>query len=318
MGYVHCRVDRQAVGRAHPTISILRKIIMPPSALTFSLIIPAYNEEAGIAQVINDLTVDLAAMAGQYEVIVVNDGSRDRTKAILQTLSGIRVVEHPRNRGYGAALKTGMHLAQAPLIVITDADGSYPNGQIPHLVQLAQTADMVVGARIGANVQYSTLRRIPKWFLVRFAEWLTQTPIPDLNSGLRVFDKQIAQRFAPIFPDGFSFTTSITVAMLMNYCQVHYEPIDYRARLGQSKIRPIRDTLRFVQLILRTGMYFAPMRIFFPIALVLFGGFLLALGWDVFVRHDLTERSLLLLVASTQTAMFALVADMIDKRTKRL
>jgi glycosyltransferase involved in cell wall biosynthesis len=291
---------------------------MPPSALTFSLIIPAYNEEAGIAQVINDLTVDLASMQGQYEVIVVNDGSRDRTRAILQTLTGIRVIEHPRNRGYGAALKTGMAVAKAPLIVITDADGSYPNGQIPHLIELAQNADMVVGARIGANVQYSTLRRIPKWFLVRFAEWLTKTPIPDLNSGLRVFDKQIAQRFSPIFPDGFSFTTSITVAMLMNYCQVHYEPIDYRARLGRSKIRPIRDTLRFVQLILRTGVYFAPMRIFFPIALLLFGGFLVTLGLDIFVRHDLTERSLLLLLASSQTAMFALIADMIDKRTKRL
>jgi glycosyltransferase involved in cell wall biosynthesis len=291
---------------------------MQSSNLRFSLIIPAYNEVLGIERVITDLATTLGPLSGQYEILVINDGSNDGTGEILQRLSGIRVIEHPRNLGYGAALKTGIRFAQADRIVITDADGSYPNEQIPHLLELAQRADMVVGARIGENVEYPTLRKIPKWFLVRFAEWLTEMPIPDLNSGLRIFDREIAQRFLPIFPDGFSFTTSITVAMLMNRYIVHYEPIDYRARLGRSKIRPIRDTLRFVQLIVRTGVYFAPMRIFLPIAAVLFAGFLVTFSFDLFVRHDLTERSLLLLIAWTQTAMFALVADMIDKRTKRL
>ncbi|MFG0335969.1 MAG: glycosyltransferase family 2 protein, partial [Maioricimonas sp. JB049] len=145
--------------------------------------------------------------------------------------------------------------------------------------------------------------------------WMAHQEIPDLNSGLRVFRKSVAERFLSILPDGFSFTTTITLAMLTNRYAVHYEPIDYRPRVGRSKIKPIRDTLRFIQLILRTGMYFAPLRVFLPIAGLFFAGFLTTLFQDVFIRQDLTERTLILLVTSTQMGMFALLADMIDKRT---
>ncbi len=117
-----------------------------------------------------------------------------------------------------------------------------------------------------------------------------------------------------ILPNTFSFTTTITVAMLTNNYLVHYEPIDYHARQGKSKIKPIRDTLRFIKLILRTGLYFAPLKVFLPIAGLFFTGFMITLIQDVFVRDDLTERTLILLIAATQTAMFALLADMIDKR----
>ena len=284
----------------------------------FSLIIPAYNEQMGILPVLEELQAILNAAQCEYEIIVVNDGSTDQTGKILRTHRGIRLIEHRRNLGYGAALKTGIRHAKHPLIVITDADGTYPNERIPELVTLAIQADMVVGARIGANVSYSKIRRIPKWFLVHFAQWLTESRIPDLNSGLRVFRKSIAERFLNILPNTFSFTTSITVAMLMNNYLVHYEPIDYHHRLGKSKIKPIRDTLRFVQLILRTGVYFAPLRVFMPLAAVFFAGFLFTFFQDLFVREDLTERTLILLIASTQIAMFALLADMIDKRTGRL
>jgi hypothetical protein len=175
---------------------------------------------------------------------------------------------------------------------------------------------MVVGARTSANVEYSALRRVPKWFLKRFAEWLTRREIPDINSGLRVFRRDTAARFARILPDSFSFTTTLTLAMLTNGYTVHYEPIDYRRRVGRSKIKPIRDTLGIAQLILRTGMYFAPLRVFFPVALLFGAGFLVSLCIDVFARRDLTEATLVLLVASTQIAMFALLADMIDKRSR--
>jgi glycosyltransferase involved in cell wall biosynthesis len=284
----------------------------------FSLIIPAYNEQQGILPVLDHLQSILNHAQCSYELIVVNDGSTDETGKLLRSHRGIRLIEHRRNLGYGAALKTGIRHAKHPLIVITDADGTYPNERIPDLVKLATQVDMVVGARIGENVRYSKIRRIPKWFLVHFAQWLTQTKIPDLNSGLRVFRKSIVERFLNILPDTFSFTTSITVAMLMNRYIVHYEPIDYHARVGKSKIKPVRDTLRFVQLILRTGVYFAPLRVFMPLAAFFFGGFLLTLFQDLFVREDLTERTLILLIASTQIAMFALLADMIDKRTGRL
>lgn len=281
----------------------------------FSLVLPVYNEEKGIAATLDHLQENLRFAGCQYEIIAVNDGSTDGTRQILHIRNDIRVIEHRRNRGYGAALKTGIRHAKYPLIVITDADGTYPNERIPQLVALSEDADMVVGARIGANVHYSNLRKIPKWFLVRFAQWITQSRIPDLNSGLRVFHKSVVEKFINILPDTFSFTTTITVAMLTNNYIVHYEPIDFHHRLGKSKIKPIRDTLRFIQLILRTGVYFAPLRVFLPVAGLLFAGFLVAFVYDVFIAHDLTEKTLFLLVSATQLGMFALLADMLDKRT---
>jgi glycosyltransferase involved in cell wall biosynthesis len=281
----------------------------------FSLVLPVYNEELAIASTLDELQKILRSAGCEYEIITVNDGSTDRTGEILRDCIDIRLIEHPRNRGYGAALKTGIRYARYPLIVITDADGTYPNERIPQLVTLATQADMVVGARIGANVQYPTIRKIPKWFLLQFAQWVSRSSIPDLNSGLRVFRKSVVARFLKILPDTFSFTTTITLAMLTNNYIVHYEAIDYRYRVGKSKIKPIRDTLRFVQLILRTGVYFAPLRVFLPLATVFFLGCTFTLIQDIFVREDLTERTLILFIAATQTAMFALLADMIDKRT---
>jgi len=232
----------------------------------FSIIIPVYNEEDGIAATLDDIQKICENLPAPHEIITVDDGSTDRTADVLSGYSGLRAIAHLSNRGYGAALKTGIRHAKYPLIVITDADGTYPNERIPDLLLLAERADMVVGARTGKNVQYSKLRSIPKYFLVRFAQWIARSPIPDLNSGLRIFRKPIAEKFLHILPDGFSFTTTITLAMLTNNYIVLYEPIDYYFRTGKSKIRPIRDTLGFVQLILRTGVYFAPLRIFLPVA----------------------------------------------------
>ncbi|MGF1676579.1 MAG: glycosyltransferase family 2 protein [Rivularia sp. (in: cyanobacteria)] len=279
------------------------------------MILPVYNEEDGINATLDQLQETLKDIDCTYEIIAINDGSTDNSSKVLNARTDITVIQHRRNRGYGAALKTGIRHAQYPLIVITDADGTYPNERIPELVALARQADMVVGARIGANVSYSTIRKIPKWFLVRFAQWMTGCKIPDLNSGLRVFRKSVVERFLKILPDTFSFTTTITVAMLSNNYIVHYEPIDFHHRVGKSKIKPIRDTLRFVQLILRTGMYFAPLRVFLPIAALFFGAFLTTLFQDIFIRNDLTERTLILFVTTTQLTMFALLADMLDKRT---
>jgi glycosyltransferase involved in cell wall biosynthesis len=280
----------------------------------FSIVIPVYNEDKAIAATLTRLQDNLKHSGCEYEIIVVNDGSTDGTREILSDFSGIKIIDHSKNQGYGAALKTGIRYARYQAIVITDGDDTYPNEMIPKLVALLNNADMVVGARIGANVRYPKLRKIPKWFLVRFAEWITNSHIPDLNSGLRVFRKSLAKRFINILPDNFSFTTTITVAMLTNKYVVHYEPIDYHTRKGKSKIKPIRDTLRFAQLILRTGLYFAPLKVFLPIAGLFFAGFLFTLSQDIFVRGDLTERTIFLLISATQLGMFALLADMIDKR----
>ena len=280
-----------------------------------TLVLPVYNEATGLPALLDGLQQALQAIGIDYEIIAVDDGSTDGSKDILRSRTDLRLLEHPINLGYGATLKTGIRHARFPLIAITDADGTYPHEHLATLIQRMRHADMVVGARTGDQVDYPMIRGVPKWFLVRFAEWLARRRIPDLNSGLRVFHRDIAQRFLKILPDGFSFTTTITLAMLTNGYLVEYEPINYRVRRhSQSKIHPLRDTWRMLRTIFCTGMYFAPLRVFLPIA-ALFGlACGVTLSFDLYYR-DLTERTLILFVATTQLAMFGLLADMIDKRS---
>lgn len=276
--------------------------------------LPVYNEAAGLTAAVDGLHRTLQAAGIEAEILVVDDGSTDGSREILRRRTDLRLLEHPVNLGYGAALKTGIRHARFPIIAITDADGTYPHEHLPILIRRMDAADMVVGSRTGAEVEYPILRSIPKWFLVRFAEWLARRRIPDLNSGLRVFHRPIAERFLKILPDGFSFTTTLTLAMLTNGYLVEYEPINYRTRTGQSKIHPIRDTWRMLRTIFCTGMYFAPLRVFLPIAALFAVACSITLAQDLYFR-DLTERTLILFVAATQLAMFGLLADMIDKRS---
>lgn len=288
------------------------------TAPEYSLVVPCYNEAAAIESTLLELRSKLGN-GENYELIIVDDGSSDGSAEILDRLKKedqyLRVITHSRNKGYGAALKTGIRDASADLIAITDADCTYPNERIPELVKRARKNDMVVGARTGKNVKYSTLRRIPKVFLKWYASWIAASDIPDINSGLRVFRKSLAEKYFSILPNAFSFTITITLAMITNYHRVEFVPIDYSERVGNSKIRPIRDTLKFMQLILRIGTYFAPLRVFAPFILILGLGFLASLVFDVFVLGNLTDKTVLLLLFSMNTAMFALLADMIDKRS---
>lgn len=279
---------------------------------------PCFNEEGAILESIATLRRCLAA-AGPHELIVVNDGSTDRSGQILDEARAadpaLHVIHHPRNLGYGAALKTGIRKAAAERIVIVDADGSYPYDRLAELIALAADADMVVGARTAEDAKHSPLRMIPKAMLRRYASWLAGQNIPDINSGMRVFRKAIAERFFKVLPDTFSFTTTITLAMLTNRYDVRFVPIAYFPRVGRSKIRPFRDTLRFFQLAMRTGMAFAPLRVLSPLILVLSAAFVVSIGYDIFVLKDLTEKSLILLLFAMNTAVVALLADMIDKRS---
>jgi glycosyltransferase involved in cell wall biosynthesis len=292
--------------------------IIQQSTPKFTVIVPCYNEEDAIRETIVELRVNLAG-AFPYELLVVNDGSTDRSAQILEEIealdSTLRVVHHEHNRGYGAALKTGISIANSELIVITDADRTYPNCRIEELVKLAQHADMVVGARTGENVTYPLIRKIPKWFLRKYASWIAGQNIPDINSGMRAFRKDAIRHFIKMLPDSFSFTTTITILMVRNYYKVQFVPIDYSGRVGKSKIKPVRDTLRFIQLIARTGMYFAPLRVLWPVILILTIGFFLSLAYDVFILQDLSDKTLLFLLFSMNTGLFALLADMLDKRT---
>lgn len=283
----------------------------------YSVVVPCYNEEGAVAETIASLRANLPDPSS-YELIVVNDGSSDGSMAILERLvtadPQLRLINHERNQGYGAALKTGIRRAHSELIVITDADGSYPTSSLPPLIELAESSDMVVGARTGQHVSYPLLRRLPKFFMRSYVTWLAGQSVPDMNSGMRAFKRSVVERFINVLPNSFSFTTTITLALLRNRYDVQFIPIDYLPRKGKSKIRPFHDTLNFSQLILRTGMYFAPLRVLLPVALVMFLAFLASFAYDLIVLRNLTDKSVLLLLFASNTGIFALLADMIDKR----
>jgi hypothetical protein len=174
--------------------------------------------------------------------------------------------------------------------------------------------DMAVGARIGGDVHIPLARRPAKWVLNQVANYLSGTKIPDLNSGLRVFKRDVALSFFRLLPHGFSFTTSITLAMLTNGYPVQFVPIDYRPRAGRSKIRPIRDTLGFLSLIVRTVMYFNPLRIFMPLSLLFLGTGIIKTTYDVITALNITTSDMLLVMTGILIGTLGLLADLIDKR----
>ena len=242
--------------------------------INVSIVIPCYNEAGGVTDSLNEVCKALSKH-DDVEIITVNDGSSDKTPAILDKYASqkpsVRVIHNQLNIGYGASLKRGIREAEGDLIVITDSDGTYPASSIPELLEELKECDMAVGARIGPNVQVPLVRRPAKWVLLCYARWMARADIKDLNSGLRAFRKKDALHFFPLLPEGFSFTSTITLAMHVNGMRVAYLPINYRKRIGQSSIRPIRDTLAFFSLVLRTTMYFRPLQVFGALS-----GFLLA------------------------------------------
>lgn len=283
-----------------------------------SLILPVYNEVQAIRIVLEKLLTVLDGIEDPVELIVVDDGSTDGTADILENFSHrIKIFRHPINRGYGATLKTGIRHAAYPLIAITDADGTYPNEQIPKLVHIFVEGnfDMVVGARTGKNVYIPPLRRPAKWFINKLANYLSEMKIPDLNSGLRLMKKDIIEEFIRILPDGFSFTSTITLAMLTNGYSVKFEEIDYFGRVGKSKIRPIKDTLNFVQLIVRTTMYFNPLKIFIPLSILLvIFAFITLIGSHYLFGKAFDVSFGVLIMTAVMVSAIGMLADLINKR----
>lgn len=282
-----------------------------------TIIIPAYNEQDGIAKVVDQVRSALADSGLTYELLVVNDGSRDDTAARARA-TGVRVVSHRVNRGYGEALKTGIRNAAYDRIAIIDADGSYPAADIPKLAELLDGAEMVVGARTKANAAIPLIRRPAKALLTWLASYLTGTKIPDLNSGLRLFKRPLAIEFFDLLPSGFSFTTTITLAALNSGYNVEFVPIDYYHRTGRSKIRPIQDTFNFFMLVLRLTLIFRPIKIYLPLAglMVALALVILAVGWFAFGR--IFDNTILLVIQTAiQAAMIGLLADVVNVRRSR-
>lgn len=291
-----------------------------------SVIVPAYNEETGVAGQVDTIRQVLVAAGMTHEILVVDDGSEDLTAAKALT-AGARVLRHRENRGYGAAIKTGILAAKYEMIVIIDADGTYPAEEIPALVEKLETADMVVGARVGRRVHIPWARRPAKWMLGWLAARIAGQPILDLNSGFRAFRRDCVVQYFPVLSSRFSFTTTATLALLGDDYRVIYHPIDYHPRIGKSKITP-RHFMDFTILVLRMAALFQPLRVFVPLA-VLFGGLgavkvafdIIAffernpkVGWSVLFEAVLSTSALLLLLVAVQMLLIGMVADGVLRR----
>jgi glycosyltransferase involved in cell wall biosynthesis len=271
-----------------------------------TIVIPAHNEEHGIEDGLNTVEKALRSSGWEYEIIVVDDGSSDATGERAEQ-HGVKVLRLDTNRGYGSALKAGIALAKFDWVVIIDADGTYPGAEIPRMLERVPAHDMVVGARIGRNVEDPRLRRPAKWILRRMAGYLAGQEIPDLNSGMRVIRKSLVDQFSHILPSGFSFTTTITLALISNGYPVSYVPIDYYRRVGKSKINPTH-AFTFAFQMLRTMMLFHPMRVLGPIASILLFSGLGKLAYDLHPMR-VSGTDVVILMQGILIWCIAMVAD---------
>ena len=280
--------------------------------MDISIIIPCYNEtpsvlEETIRQVHQSLT---KANLPSYEILVINDGS---TKYEYSTREkNTRLIHHEIKKGYGASLKTGLRESKYKWIGITDADGTYPNEDFDKLIQASHNVDMVIGARDRNGIP--KLRRFPKWVLRTFASYLSNENIIDLNSGMRIFKKSMALEFYKLYPNGFSFTSTITMAAFTNGYEVKYFPINYRERSGSSHIHPIKDTVRFFSLVTRLSLYFNPLRFFLPLTLVFLVAAVLRGLRDYALQQSFGGLTLILFFMAFQTLFFGLLAEIMSKK----
>ena len=270
-----------------------------------TVIIPALNEAGAIGQVVSDLIVRYP----QYEILVVDDGSRDGTGA-LAAAAGARVVQHEWNKGYGASLRTGCHHAHGDVVVCFDGDGQHDPDDVQRLVSEIGPHDMAVGAR--ARDSYEPLIRRPgKCLLVAFANFLAGVKIPDVNSGLRAFKRDVILRHLHLMPSGFSFSTTSTFALLKSGRPVKWVPIKAKRRIGASSVSQTRHGMQTLLLMVRLTTLFEPLKVFLPVSgifLLVALAFLIA---NFAAGRNVPQTSVIMSVSSIMVFLMGLVMDQV-------
>lgn len=221
-------------------------------------VIPAYNEENAIIPTITGVREALEKAGYRFEIIVVNDGSSDGT-AVAAERSGAKVITHPVNRGYGRSLLSGIEASAHDWILIIDADGSYPASEIANLLPHVPAFDMVVGARQGPLFWGNYIKAAMRWIYLRIARFVAGESIPDANSGLRIFRKKAVKNM-PVICYGYSFTTTMTLSFLSAGLFVKFVPIEFAERVGSSKVKPVRDILRTLQIMTQVMVHYNPLK----------------------------------------------------------
>jgi len=271
-----------------------------------TVIIPVHNESATIDGVLSELRSELGPHA---EILVVDDGSTDGS-AELAAQAGARVVAHEERLGNGAAVKTGIRLARNDTLVLMDGDGQHNPKDLPRLLDAFREADLVVGARTtGSDARFH--RRLANWLYNQLATYLTGRKVPDLTSGFRAMSREKVLPFVGLLPNAFSYPATTTILFIKHGYRLRFVPIVSAQRQGRSKIRLVRDGLRFLYIILRSAVMFAPSRLFIPASVALFlPGFIYGTYTILRYRH-LANSSMFLLSTGVLTFLMGLVSEQV-------
>jgi glycosyltransferase involved in cell wall biosynthesis len=277
-----------------------------------SIVLPVFNEAGHLVDELKRIRAGLERSPYRFEVIVVDDGSTDGSCDRVGGIDGVRLIRFPRNRGTGTARRAGTAAARGAVVVWTDADMTYPNEDIPRLVRELDGFDQVVGARTSEQGTARAARVPAKWFMRRLASYLSDTSIPDLNSGFRAFRRSVGEQFLHLLPPGFSCVSTMTLSFLANGYTVRHIPIEYSPRSGRSKFRWWADTKRYLTQVIRMVMTYDPLRVFMPLGLSLIALGLAKLFFDL-VDHPfrVATNTLLVLFAALQLVVVGLLADLI-------
>jgi glycosyltransferase involved in cell wall biosynthesis len=288
-----------------------------------SVLLPSYNEEQAILGVLEEIVAALAHGSMAYEILVVDDASTDRTVQRAEEFARscncclVKVIRCPEHRGAGAARKTGIRQARGEIVVMLDADGTYPADSIPELLRFSPAYDQVNGARTSEQGTLPWLRRPAKWLIRKLACYLTGHAIPDLNTGLKAFKREEMLRWLWVVPDGFSCVTTMTLAFLTNGYAVKYVPTVYRPRIGRSKFHPIKDTAAYFKTVLRMVLLFRPLKVFLPLAALMIATGVVSSACNLYRWGAMCETDVIVVVAGFMTCMLGLLAEVVVAQHRR-
>lgn len=279
-----------------------------------SVIIPAYNEEDSLGDIIKRIK----NLGLDCEIIVVDDGSSDNT-AKNAAEAGAKVVRHPYNVGNGASVKSGAYNSTGDILVIIDADGQHPPEYIPELIRHMDEYDMVVGARTKKS-KVSNFRTFGNWLLIKCAELLSGHKIDDLTSGFRAIKRDHFFEFISLYPNGYSLPTTITISMFKSGYFVKYVPIDQikKRETGKSNIKPFKDGLRFLRIIVRIIVLFDPFKFFGPAGTILWLAGIAVSIRQIILFRGIFGSSILLFLTGLFVFLFGMLAEQISQIRRSL
>jgi len=286
--------------------------------LDVSVCIPVYNEKEALRSSVLELKTAMDALPYSYEIIVVDDGSDDGCIEQILDLD-VRILRHRKRFGGGVARVTAMRYARGRIILQSDADGTYPCTEVPTILKAMDHAELVIGARRSESAQDWRLARVfMKWVMKSIASVLVGRNIPDLNSGMRAYDRKLAMRYHHLYPKGHSIMSTMTLSFMTEGHRVEFVPIDYRRRLGKSSFHPVRDTYNYLVTTVRTVVNFDPLRVLLPVVGILAALALVTTIRNLIVVQSLGSLPLALWLSSAFVLVLAILSDQIARLTRQV